>query len=191
MVGATEEVYGRTSDKRSWEETPWWNNRVMEAVEEKNKISIKPTHLLFLAVWTRRRQRIRWMDQPQKVMEAKRADWRCVDKGKVWKDRQERKRMCQTTCRGGGLTRLMDGDDVRLLPLVRKVEQCQDGVENPEELIQILQFGIREYQKRDRYTQKSQMRYSMRTASIKPVAHQAALLRRVEHCIRCPPEIHP
>ncbi|CAG2057236.1 unnamed protein product, partial [Timema podura] len=44
MVGAAEEVCGRTSNKRSWEETPWWNDRVTEAVEEENKVFRRNFH---------------------------------------------------------------------------------------------------------------------------------------------------
>nr|CAD7396192.1 unnamed protein product [Timema cristinae] len=46
-------------------------------------------------LWTR------WMDQAQKDMEAKGANWRCVAEEEVWKDQQDWKRMCQTTCLGG------------------------------------------------------------------------------------------
>nr|CAD7196862.1 unnamed protein product [Timema douglasi] len=45
------------------------------------------------------RPRTRWMNQAQKVMEAKGADWKRVANREVWKDQQEWKRMCQTTSR--------------------------------------------------------------------------------------------
>nr|CAD7257485.1 unnamed protein product [Timema shepardi] len=48
------------------------------------------------------RPRTRWMGQAQKDMEAKGADWG-VAEGGVWKDRQERKRIRQTTRRGGNI----------------------------------------------------------------------------------------
>ncbi|KAL1446149.1 hypothetical protein WDU94_012366 [Cyamophila willieti] len=37
LVSAAEEVCGRTSGKRRWKETRWWNERVKTAVLEKNK----------------------------------------------------------------------------------------------------------------------------------------------------------
>nr|CAD7426356.1 unnamed protein product [Timema monikensis] len=43
-----------------------------------------------------RRPQTSLMDQAQKDIEAKGADWRCVVERQVWRDRQEWKRMCQT-----------------------------------------------------------------------------------------------
>jgi exonuclease III len=37
VMAAAEVVCGRTSGKRRWKETPWWNDRTREAVEKKNK----------------------------------------------------------------------------------------------------------------------------------------------------------
>nr|CAD7576272.1 unnamed protein product [Timema californicum] len=45
------------------------------------------------------------MDQAQKDMEAKGEDWRRVAEGEVWRDRQERKRMCRTKAE------MLDDDD--------------------------------------------------------------------------------
>nr|CAD7437683.1 unnamed protein product [Timema bartmani] len=47
------------------------------------------------------RPRTRWIDQAKKDMEDKGAEWRRVTEGVIWKDRQEWKRMCQTTHREG------------------------------------------------------------------------------------------
>ncbi|KAI5734098.1 hypothetical protein M8J77_002409 [Diaphorina citri] len=38
IIGAAEKVCGRTSNKRRWKETPWWNDTVRAAVLEKNKM---------------------------------------------------------------------------------------------------------------------------------------------------------